>query len=200
MNYHRISSPRTKILWAGWESDISRLQEQGWQISAEHDIYSMNYRFALKHPSFRIYGITEPVRFDSYYDGLIQSGNPFGDLPIINVRFMASRLDIRLNDDLSKFTPIDTQPSFIEYKEKSIEDFMIFRPIGKANEIILVEQEVPELLDLILKKQSPQQAEIREKKRKEWRKFTTEINGCSIIDYEKIEDNRNNIVAQLITL
>ena len=113
---------------------------------------------------------------------------------------MASRFEINLCDNFSKFVPIDTQPSFVTSDINNIEDFNIFRPIGKVNEIIVSKQETPCLLEMILKNQDPKQKEIREKKRKAWRKFSKEINNEKIISYENIVDNRSNIVAQLVNV
>lgn len=200
MNSHRISSPKTKVLWAGWESDTFRLQQAGWQVSAEQDVASMNCRFAFKNANCRIYGLTNLVNYADMYDAY-RDGNFHRQLPPLIIQYMASRMEIRLYDDLSKMQPIDTQPNLLINEEyKNIEDFMIFRPIGKANEIIVAPQEVSQMLDLIIKQQNPKQKDLREKKRKEWRKFTREVNDLSIINFEEKIDPRDKIVAQLITI
>jgi len=196
-----ITSPITKVRWAGWESNTHQLQRTGWQISAEQESHKHSIRFAFKHPNFRIYGISQSVDLAMYWDNTFHHKNPFATLPVIDINYMASRMEVVLYDDLTKFEPIDATPSFNTMERKNIEDFMIFRPIGNAKEIIIAEPEVSGLLDMILKKQDPKQEEIREKKRKEWRRFISKINEEGMrIDYEKIEDNRNNIVAQLITV
>jgi len=199
MSSPRISSPLTKILWAGWESNTLTLQNQGWQLSAEQSMESMNFRFALKHPNFRMYGISQMIPYYDFYD-VYQRKDGFSSLPPIIIVHMVSRMEINLYDDLSKMQPIDALPTFVENEKKDIEDFMIFRPIGKSQEIIVSPQEVPELLNMIIKKQSPKQAELREKKRKAWRKFAREVNEAQVINYDKIEDNRNDIIAQLIAV
>lgn len=199
----RISSAICKVFWAGWESDTLTLQKQGWEISAEQDIASMRFRIALRHVGLRIYGLSQMIGYAEFRD-LYSSDNMMGrPTPPIHIQYMASRMEINIIDNsMQNFYPVDAQPSImINQQRKSIEDFMMFRPIGKANEIVVAEYDVAELLDMIKNKQDPKQAEIREKKRKEWRKFQREINqeGASI-QYEQQIDNRNNIVAQLITI
>jgi len=199
MNFPKISSPMVKVLWAGWESDTFTLQRAGWQISAEQDISSMRFRLAIKHPNFRIYGLGDLMDYGEYAEF---KDNVYRQYPPVHIKYMASRMDIHVYDNLSNMNPIDCEPQFNikETQVKSIEDFMIFRPINKANEIIVPDFQVRELLDLILKKQDPKQAEIRENKRKEWRKFTRQVNDAETISVEQNLDNRNDIVAQLICI
>lgn len=200
MNYHRISSPVTKVLWAGWESDTLRLQQAGWEVSAEQSIERLNYRFAFKHPNYRIYGLTNLIKYDNFYDAYMH-GQFVNELPPLTIQYMASRMEIRLLDNLTKFQPVDCVPNLsINEQIKSIEDFMIFRPIAKEGEIIVAPETVPELLDLIIKKQDPKQKELRELKRKQWRQFTREINEGTVVNFEQEFDPRKNIVAQLITV
>lgn len=195
MNSLRISSPICKVFWAGWESDTLSLQRQGWEISSEQDIASMRFRIAIRNVNYRIYGISQLIPYEEFRE--VYTGDNYnGNTPPIYIQYMASRMEINIMDDLSKFEPVDALPSVIINKQrKNIEDFMMFRPIGKANEIIVSDYEVKELMDMITKKQDPKQAEIRERKRKEWRKFTQEVNEVASIQYEKEIDN-----AQLITI
>lgn len=197
MNYPKISSPRCDVVWAGWRSDTFTLQQAGWQFSAEQDIAAMRFRFAIKHPNYRIYGLSQLVDFAEYQEFY---GNHRFDRPApLVINHMVSRAESRLIDDLSKFNPVDCEPQLnMESKIKSIEDFMIFRPIDKAKEIIVPDFQINDLLKMIIEKQDPKQAEIREKKRKEWRKFQREINEAQTINVEEVIDNRSDIVAQLV--
>jgi hypothetical protein len=159
----------------------------------------MRFRVAIKHPHYRVYGLSDLLPFDQYYE-VLSSQNPFKELPFINIMHMASRMEINLMDNLSNFNPVDCVPSFTEMERKSIEEFSIFRPIAKQNEFVIPKHSVPELLGMIVDLQKPIQADIREKRRKEWRRFAREINQAERIDYEQIQDNREEIVAQLITV
>lgn len=157
----------------------------------------MCIRIAIKHPDMRIYGISDLYNFTDFHDGF---SRPYlGNGPQINIRYMVSRMEIRVMDNLSAFNPIDATPQLnIQEKIKSIEDFMIFRPLDKAKELIVAPHEVNELMDMILKNQDPKQKEIREKKRKEWWQFTREINEGTIVNLEERIEPRNDIVAQLV--
>lgn len=134
----------------------------------------------------------------------VYQGDGYGQAtPPVTIQYMASRMEINIIDNkFDAFQPVDAQPCvIINQQRRNIEDFMMFRPIGKVNEIIVADYEVKELMEMITKKQDPKQAEIREKKRKEWRKFQREINQEGLrVDYEQQIDNRNSIVAQLITI
>ena len=200
MSYPRISSPITKVLWAGWESDTLRLQQAGWQLSAEQDIMTAQVRFTFKNPNCRIYGLSNLVSYADYFDSY-KDGQFYRQIPPLIIQYMASRMEINIFDNLAKFRSVDTLPNIVEeIQKKDIEDFNIFRPIGNIKELIVTPQSVPELLDLIIQKQDPKQKEIREEKCKKWRKFAREINQAEMIKIEEEIDPRKNIVAQLITI
>lgn len=170
MNFSRINSPIVKVHWAGWESDTLRLQQAGWQLSMEEDVCRRVARLALKHPHFKMYGLSEMVDINRS-----NPMNPYHQEMRLVMRQMASELVVRLMDNFSKFQAIDAEPLFIQEEIRSIEDCRIFRPIRQAEQQIIVpKHSVPELLDQILKLQDPKQYEIREKKRKEIRRFMRE--------------------------
>jgi hypothetical protein len=93
------------------------------------------------------------------------------------------------------FRPIDAKPSYEDtamVRERSLDDFKIFRALPKEKELIIKPESVGELLDKIRSMQDPFQAEYREKKRKEFRKLERDL----VNDYEL----GTNIVAQVATL
>jgi len=207
MSFPRISSPITKVYWAGWESDTLRLQKAGWELSTEQDIYRQSIRMAFRNTGYNIYGISNPISREECLDmkSMFINGHPRSDLvfnyfPPLTINYMASRMHVELREHSMEFMPIDATPAFETREVKSIEDFQIFRPIGNPKELIVTPDSVPELLELIMKKQDPKQFEIREKKRKEWRKFTREINQAESISVEERIDPASSIVAQLITI
>ncbi len=159
----------------------------------------MRFRLAIKHPTYRIYGLGDLMDYGDFAEF---KDNVYRKYPPVHIKHMVSRMDVHVFDDLSKFNPIDCEPQFNMRKEqvKSIEDFMIFRPINKATEIIVPEFEIKDLMDMIIQKQDPKQAEIREKRRKEWRKFSRAINEANTFSVEQELDNRNDIVAQLVCI
>lgn len=158
----------------------------------------MRFRIAIKHPNFRIYGLSQLIDYGEYQE-FFSSHHAFArPIPIV-IQHMVSRMEINLMDNLTSFRPIDAEPQLMmERQVKSIEDFLIFRPINNAKEIIVPDYQVQDLLQMIIAKQDPKQAELRENKRKEWRKFQREINQAERIDVENVLDNRSDIVAQLV--
>ena len=197
MSYPRILSPNTRVYWAGWEGHTLALQQAGWEISAEQNYCNMGYRFAFKHPVLKMYGISHPVdefAIRSHYQSPHLS--PF---PPIQLAHIASDLRVYIHDNLDCFKPIDAAPSVCMDEIRNIEDFKIFRTIAKCRDTVIEKHTVPELLELILKYQSPRQKELREKKRREYRKFQREVNALSE-DFMNEYDPRNDIVAQIVTV
>jgi hypothetical protein len=195
-NDARLKNPIIKVYWAGWQSNTHELQRNGWQLSIEEDFYSMRFRVALKHPQYKMYGISHPCSYDyqrSMNDMAWQA------LPEIPMNHMVSEMRINIMDNLANFKPIDAEPQIIHNEIKSIEDMKLFKPINHSKDIVIAPANVNELLESVLKQQDSKQMEIREKKRKEWNRFQ----GQMIEDYEKYKEqlNENNdIVAQIISL
>lgn len=197
MSFPRISSPRIEVVWAGWRSDTYALQSNGWEISAEQSSFDRTIRLALKHPKFNIYGISQTSDYNQYLE---MNRNYYGECPPIVIQHMASRMQLNLMDNLSQFNPVDCEPQVNppNMEVRDIEDFLIFRPINKSKEIIIPESSAIELLDEIIKKQDPKQKEIRNKKRREWIKFTKEINQAEAVYSEKRINDRDDILAQIV--
>lgn len=194
-NNPRLVSPVFKIRWAGWESTTYQLQRCGWELSAQEEFHINSVRLALHHPQFRIYGFTSPLPYEDFYD-LRRNLPEFGLAPqVFDVQYMASKVIVQVVEDFSTFKPIDTEPQLVT-EAKSIEDFKIFRTIGNMPEVIVEPASVPEMLELILKYQSPKQAEIREKRRKEMRRMQEGMIPEAQMEYNPAAD----YVAQVIAL
>jgi hypothetical protein len=201
-----VKNPITKIIWAGWESTTLALQNAGWNVSVEQNVAYDTLRVAIRHPHFNIYGVSRPVSIFSLSQGDRCYGNPvslglFSHIPVI-IDHMASRFQVVMHDNLSAFQPIDAEPSIYSHAEvKNIEDFMIFKPLNKDKEIIIAPEDVGPILEKILQTQDPKQAEIRENKRKEFRKFVNTMNreGMSMLMEQPVVNPANKIVAQIIT-
>lgn len=199
-NFPRLLNQPVRIHMAGWTSDTYKLQRNGWQISVEesHAIHRMDIvlRMALKHPELKLYGLTNPQIID---DAVFQYEVDFERNIELHVGCMATEIRVRREitvGDFSMFRPIDAKPHYEDtatamVQERSLDDFKIFRALPQQEEIIIKPESVGELLDKIRSMQDPFQAEFREKKRKELRKFNREVN-----DYEL----GTNIVAQVATL
>jgi hypothetical protein len=196
--YPELINRPVKIHMAGWESDTFRLQKAGWQVSVEEMVDDYTLRIALKHPGLKLYAITN--RTDCRHLRMIvhdpAGGNPF-DVFELHVEHLACEIRVinyATHDNFANFRPIDATPRFemdTHTKERSLDDFKIFRALPKEKEIIIKPESVGELLAKIQSMQDPFQEELREKRRKEFRKMEREVE-----DYEL----GTNIVAQVATL
>jgi hypothetical protein len=54
-----------RLHWAGWETNTARLQQAGWQLSAEQDFYGNRMRIALRHEGMNLMAMTPS--FDFHY-------------------------------------------------------------------------------------------------------------------------------------
>lgn len=157
----RILSQPYKVYWAGWETTTTRLQQCGWEISAEEDIYSRSIRIALRHQQAQVTAISNLVPYDYFRQGqYLEHG------PEFHMAYMASRLFVSIQDNLTAFKPIDAMPQFVNTERKSIEDLGIFAtPLVRTEEIIVEPQDVASLLEQIKQIQLPEQAAIRARQR-----------------------------------
>lgn len=169
-----------KVFMAGFESDTFRLQRQGWQISAEESISRYTLRIAIKHPQLKLYGLSSEIdhRMMERDLGARSSGLE------VEIGHLSGGIDVITHvggmPPMAEFNPVDAEPRILFAEPKSIDDFKIFRPLAKEKEIIVPRESVSELLLRINMLQDPKQAEIREKKQKEFRKFNREVNEYNL--------------------
>lgn len=167
----RYQSPRTVnpiiyFEWAGWETDSRKLQRVGWDISVEQDVTFSRIRFALRlrhSEGEQVQALSDYMYFDymahAYAEGMHTIlRNMKVQVSVVN------RIELHLHSTTppGTFEPVDAIPTYTEEKIKSLDDFKIFQ--SKAPTEILVEPDnVNQMLDMILSKQSPRQRELREK-------------------------------------
>lgn len=154
-----ILSRPLKLHWAGWTADTYSLQQAGWQLSAQQEVMRGGMRIALKHDGLRLHAITTVLDYD--YQRAVQDRYNMPRMELV-VQHMASQLRVEIHEPASAlFSPIDATPQFIADRQiKSFEDFAHFAPpLTRTREIILPEQNVPELMDMILKLQQPDRTE-----------------------------------------
>ena len=163
---HRFLSTPMEVYWAGWQTDTLRLQQAGWELSAEQDIYRAAMRLGIRHQSAQMYGISSPVNLDyqrHYYEGSRAPNIP------IQMAYLATKVTVNVMDDLSNFQPIDATPQFVNgpaAQIKNIEDFGIWAlPMARSEEIIVDPHDVDQLLKMIRDVQLPEQEAIRERNR-----------------------------------
>lgn len=193
----RMLSPETPVRFAGWESTTWKLQQAGWEISAQQDCHlNYNLRLAIKHPVLQMYGITNTLDMDFFRRQIMTFANPYRyEGPPFEVVQMAHDLRIMVYDNLTDFQPIDATPQFIENKVTCMEDLNIFKTLTRTKEIIVAPENVDEVLNMALGFQSQKQKELRGKKRKNYRRFQRKLQDFTKdVDLnEPIED----IVAQI---
>jgi len=202
------------VEFAGFKSDTLTLQKSGWDLAIE--AYAMmerpshDVRMALRNEQAGMYGITCPVEFDRHMMAGAFFDGPKGMIEFFRgiqfcVAYLAPRIKFQVmaSRGMPQFQAFDANPQVMDIKEIDLADMGIFRPLNEESEIYLPEQTIAELMDQIIDKQKPQQAEIRERQRKMQRRL--EINQQSeagrIKDYRENEiDSRREIKAQLIAV
>lgn len=195
-NFKRILNFPMKIHWDGWQTDTFELQRAGWSISAEQPAHMLHsIRFALKHPSEKIYAVTNPVDVSQAH--YTRGGTEALRGLVLEIAYMANRVVIHTMDNVSRFQPVDGTPELVDVTPKDLAEFNIFRPLQRPQDIILEPADVNAAMDIILKYQSPKQKEIREKKQREWNKFCSEFNKDGLTEHNAPS---TQVIAQLITI
>jgi hypothetical protein len=90
------------------------------------------------------------------------------------------------------FKPVDACPSVMMEEIKSLKDLIHFQPLPQAQEIIIPEKSVADLLEDILKKQEPEQMQY-------WKRFQEEamLAKGRRLDIEEMPERK--VHAQIIT-
>lgn len=157
----RVLSEPCRVMFAGWESTTTRLQQAGWSLSVEQNFREESIRLAMRFEPCRLYMMAESQRFGFYRHAEYRD-----QLPVFDIRYCATEITVQMIDDLSMFRPIDAQPQFTNAERRSIEDFGIFAtPLARTEEIIVEPETVTKLLEKIKKLQAPELAAIRERNR-----------------------------------
>lgn len=165
----RILSYPVRVEWAGWETDTHRLQQSGWEIAVDYEPYRMAYRLMMRHRMIRLYAITAAEVIENYTNVL--GPGMHERFPMFRVMHCAPSIEVvRITDDLTNFQQIDAQPMMINQEIKRIEDLNIFNvPLTRTEELVVdkANMSVIEHLQAIKELQSPEQARIRERIRRE---------------------------------
>ncbi len=159
----RILSKPVPIHWAGFESNTYKLQQAGWEFSAEQDLAFGRGRIVMRHQDFHMHGCSNFVDIDFF-------GPQYGDQwnrMIFPVQWMTSGdvLVQRIMDDFSSFNPVDMQPQVLSHSEiENIEDMALFAgvPLARTKEIVVDPATVADMMQEILKMQSPARKEYYE--------------------------------------
>ena len=153
-----------KLWWGGWETDTFKLGQEGWQISAEQDIYRRKMRIAINHPKLQVQSITEMEDF--MYEQFLHNDMYRGITLPVMLRFktMASEIYVDTIETGTSMSAVDFRPQMIENKVRSLGDIANFQTIVEVpkNEIYLKEANINQILEMALQKQEPEQERIRQ--------------------------------------
>lgn len=190
------------ILFAGFKSTTTDLQQNGWNLSVRESLqWRRSISLAFQYEKGGLYGITNAVDFDFEHRGyaledrlksLFFTVAYIGNSPRFHV------IAVEGPTFLEDFVPIDASPAFGKYQ--SFEDFSIFRRLDKTKDVLIDPNDVPELMSLILKAQRPEQEMIRarEQSRENMRKWRESQPGQERPDMDFQPNTR--VAAQIITL
>lgn len=150
----RILSKPYPVSWAGFESTTYKLQQAGWQFTAEQDLASMSTRFLMRHNGFKLFGASQLVATDYFID---QDDSNYWGRVNFPIQWMTSGVKVtRVIDNFDQFRPVDMQPQYQAHEETNIEDMNLFAtPLARTQEIIVDPNSVPKLMDRILELQDP---------------------------------------------
>lgn len=201
----RIVNSPMRVRMFGWESNTRELQHHGWQLSMKQDVQHHAFQLALHHPHLKLFALSR--NYDDFYF-MRYAGDPMyarniQDRFIFDIVHLASRIEVILHEGMldsirhplrrfGTFSPVDAEPQWERMERRqSLEDFMLFRPINNSRNVIVDPNDVPQLMEMILKAQSPQQEEIRQRQR-------SRENMAYVIDAGLLP--RHDIHAQIITI
>jgi len=173
----RILSAPLQIHWAGWNTDSHRLQQNGWQLSADQNVMNNTMRIAIHHPEGNIVGMTEVSEFD--YQRYVCDELHHKPFPIdVGMRIRHSiceKVHVQgMNGGFPHFNPIDATPRMMDMEVRELKDLAHFQEVQVAkNEVFLKEASMDQILEMALNKQEPSQAEIRKRiiKEQEMRRY-----------------------------
>lgn len=190
----RLLSRPMGVEWAGWRTDTRRLQQAGWEIAVEYDMYRHSYRLLMRHRMIKLYALTNMLDLARHIndDYTLSLAN----VPVFNVVAVAPSLHSITVPGLSfeSFQQIDAQPQLCTHRIERVEDTNIFAvPLTRTQEILVdkADMTVIEHLEAIKKLQSPKQQEIRDRILHEG----TNPEGCA-----PEAKPRMNVIAQLVSV
>ena len=153
------------VYWCGFKSDTVMMERAGWEFHYEYELYCNQYRFAAHNNYLGLYCIFREFDFDAMMNhGFFMQGTiakdvivqhdmpgsvmykPVGMEDSLHIQYERMR-----RDELSKMIHDPFPGEVVRPEEKEI--------------IVPDEKPVQQLLDMILDKQAPVQAEIRERNR-----------------------------------
>lgn len=193
-----LANAPVRIYFAGFSSTTHTLVENGWSINVHHHYYDDTYALALRHGNAEhsLYMLTNYVELNdaSLNHDPYKYSKTYKPPPEFNVQYAAPRIrliDIPVqNVRYEDWYPTDATPKIKSITDYELSQLRWFTPINPdVKDLLLVEEDVPKLMDIILDLQKPKQDLI--KKRRQQRINMSEYkemeNGLLLKDQENVK-------------
>lgn len=154
------------VRFAGFESTTAQLQHMGWSLSLQQDPVRAQCRLAMEYEKAGLFAMTSPMDFmamELFF--AMERGNTeplraLGfDVIYVGNAFQVYRMPVTGPSFLADFQPIDAEPQSAVIERP--EDFSLFRKLDKTKDVLIDPNDVPGLMEMILKAQKPEQDMIR---------------------------------------
>lgn len=169
-----LVNPCSKVFFAGWESDTYKLGNQGWDVSIQENFEFGRFdaMFHHKGANLILHAIANDQPMREHTNRI--AGMPRFDGPMFNVvRAFANDPNLKVYHEMPVFSIwSETKPAMVDIDSAAYNpfDFPIFMKKGDpppAQELIVEPQDVMQLLEQIKRMQAPEQATIRERRRRD---------------------------------
>lgn len=175
MNIARMS-PVCDVHFAGFSSDTYRLQCNGWQIATREEPMNGGITLLLNHRDFGIQAVAV-TRSRFYAPEWHSSYGRDARPPEFNVIKLASDMRVRIETiptlhntmlNFDDFRLADMTPQTVSIKEYEIGKLPLFAEAKKplAEQLIIPQRDISDLLAEIRSRQAPNIAEIREREKR----------------------------------
>ncbi len=162
--FPRMINPNIRVFWAGFQSTTHELGRVGWRVEAYQQPEMRRLQLAFINKPLGLVGLSQMEEFDYMRYHAPQSGYVDIQQMEIKCHMIPKEAQIAVSHTMEgMFHAVNTEPDMVTSSVKSIEDLFLFQP---KKEILVEPSTIPEMMELILKQQSPKQKEIREKYRK----------------------------------
>lgn len=174
-----LVNPRSRVIFAGWRTDTATLGRSGWRVSIQENYEYACFEMMLEHSEANLImharANQHPMNFkiDQEAGVVMQSGmrREFDGPDFSVVRVFPRDPHLKVYHSMSVFEEwSETKPTMINREQYTPWDFPVFMKKGDplpAPELIVEPQDVMQLLEQIKRMQAPEQATIRERRRRD---------------------------------
>lgn len=164
----RLLSAPHRVRFAGFVATTPQLQQEGWELSAEHDYVGMGIRLAMRHQDYQLVAITNAVSMVHLMQErfIPSSGDPALTFHVVRIGSLGKMQVQYHTNPYSEFRAIDAKPQIQMVRIDKLEDLVVFAaPLVETQELIVDEGEVSAILAKLAEAQRPEQERIRARNR-----------------------------------